>query len=242
MRCIFPMTKEWLIGIEKLVFRYREAVSCWVFAHSRGLATGFVLHFTKRAFLGVLTCVFALGGAIVGAVTGAIKGQTTETGFCRGAGIGALAGAITAVQLLESMVNGESLSKVALLLSLMNGRAFIEWVIPAVLKAYQWQVSTTETSYGVVSDIYDIAGLKGLSPTSIKKLSQYKFHYGKIIKPHDKISCAICLQDFNNGDSARKLPSCSHFFHLDCIDAWLIRHGSCPMCRTEVCKVTNQPL
>lgn len=49
---------------------------------------------------------------MVGTVVGAMKGQTTETGFLRGAGIGAVAGAITAVQLLESLVDGESLSKV----------------------------------------------------------------------------------------------------------------------------------
>lgn len=52
------------------------------------------------------------GGAVVGTITGAIKGQTTETGFCRGAAIGVVTGAITAVHLLESTVNGESLSKV----------------------------------------------------------------------------------------------------------------------------------
>lgn len=52
------------------------------------------------------------GGAMVGIVVGAVKGQTTETGFLHGAGIGAVAGAITAVQLLESAADGESLSKV----------------------------------------------------------------------------------------------------------------------------------
>ena len=53
-----------------------------------------------------------LVGAIVGTVVGAMKGQTTESGFFRGAEIGAVAGAITAVQLMESLANGESLSKV----------------------------------------------------------------------------------------------------------------------------------
>lgn len=57
-------------------------------------------------------CVCGAGGAIVGTVAGALKGQTTETGFLRGAGIGAVSGAITAIQLVESMADGESLSKV----------------------------------------------------------------------------------------------------------------------------------
>lgn len=48
----------------------------------------------------------------MGTISGAIKGQTTETGFLRGSGIGAVAGAITAVQLLESRAHGEPFSKV----------------------------------------------------------------------------------------------------------------------------------
>ena len=48
----------------------------------------------------------------MGSIVGAMKGQTTETGFLRGSGVGAVAGAITAVQLLESITNGEPLSKV----------------------------------------------------------------------------------------------------------------------------------
>lgn len=48
----------------------------------------------------------------MGTVIGAMKGQTTEIGFLRGSGIGAVAGAITAVQLLESVSDGEPLSKV----------------------------------------------------------------------------------------------------------------------------------
>lgn len=52
------------------------------------------------------------GGATVGIITGAIKGQTTETGLLRGAAVGAVTGAITTVQLVELIVNGEPFSKV----------------------------------------------------------------------------------------------------------------------------------
>lgn len=57
------------------------------------------------------------GGAVVGTIVGAMKGQTTETGFVRGSGIGAVAGAITAVQLLDSISDhDEPLSKVIFLI------------------------------------------------------------------------------------------------------------------------------
>ena len=55
-----------------------------------------------------------VGGAVVGIFIGAIKGQTTETGFLNGAGIGAVTGAIAAIQLLEppAATDCEPLSKV----------------------------------------------------------------------------------------------------------------------------------
>lgn len=35
----------------------------------------------------------------------------------------------------------------ALLSSLVNGKVFMEWVSPAVLKAYQWQVSNHKMKF-----------------------------------------------------------------------------------------------
>lgn len=49
-------------------------------------------------------------------MSGAMKGQTTETGLSRGAAIGAVAGAVVAMEVLESCLQGEMLSKVSVLL------------------------------------------------------------------------------------------------------------------------------
>ena len=47
-------------------------------------------------------------------------------------------------------------------------------------------------------------------------------------------SCAICVDDFKDGDMMRVLP-CSHHFHLECIDEWLINHSDlCPLCKNQV--------
>ncbi|XP_019055211.1 PREDICTED: NEP1-interacting protein 1-like [Nelumbo nucifera] len=197
---------------------------------------GVLLGVMSKAFFAALACIFALGGALVGTITGAVKGQTTETGFFRGAGIGAISGAVLAVELLEScLVDGaDLLSKVALFGSLLDGKVFREWVSPAMLKAYQWQVSTLETNYLEISDIYDIDSTRGMPPNLVNKLPKFTFTTTKMIHPWDERSCTICLQDFKEGDHARKLPNCRHFFHLLCIDGWLVRHGSCPICRTDV--------
>jgi uracil phosphoribosyltransferase len=47
-------------------------------------------------------------------------------------------------------------------------------------------------------------------------------------------SCAICVEDFHEGDLLRVLP-CTHHFHLECIDEWLINHSDlCPLCKNQV--------
>jgi len=44
-------------------------------------------------------------------------------------------------------------------------------------------------------------------------------------------TCSICLENFRPGESLKKLHQCDHFFHSACIDGWLGRRNSCPLCR-----------
>ena len=45
--------------------------------------------------------------------------------------------------------------------------------------------------------------------------------------------CAICLQPMQEGERVRVLPSCSHSFHIHCIDKWLDIRSNCPLCKKE---------
>lgn len=46
--------------------------------------------------------------------------------------------------------------------------------------------------------------------------------------------CPVCLDDFEEDQAVRVLP-CSHSFHIDCIDPWLLNvAGSCPLCRIDL--------
>ncbi|KAK8953394.1 RING-H2 finger protein ATL13 [Platanthera guangdongensis] len=60
------------------------------------------------------------------------------------------------------------------------------------------------------------------------------FIYKAIIGLKDPFDCAVCLCEFDPEDKLRLLPKCSHAFHIDCIDAWLLSHSTCPLCRRSL--------
>ena len=45
--------------------------------------------------------------------------------------------------------------------------------------------------------------------------------------------CAICMMDYCVGEPIRLLP-CMHYYHLHCIDDWLMRSLTCPTCMERV--------
>ncbi|GMH13792.1 hypothetical protein Nepgr_015633 [Nepenthes gracilis] len=60
------------------------------------------------------------------------------------------------------------------------------------------------------------------------------FLYKAIIGLKDPFDCAVCLCEFGAEDKLRLLPKCSHAFHMECIDTWLLSHSTCPLCRASL--------
>lgn len=60
------------------------------------------------------------------------------------------------------------------------------------------------------------------------------FHYKAIIGLKNPFDCAVCLCEFEPEDRLRLLPKCSHAFHMECIDTWLLSHSTCPLCRASL--------
>lgn len=45
--------------------------------------------------------------------------------------------------------------------------------------------------------------------------------------------CAICLNEFVDGDELRQMY-CDHYFHRNCVDRWLSRNPFCPKCKRAI--------
>ncbi|KAJ9166944.1 hypothetical protein P3X46_021633 [Hevea brasiliensis] len=46
------------------------------------------------------------------------------------------------------------------------------------------------------------------------------------------LECSICLDQLSIGSEGRRLP-CSHLYHGNCIEEWLKKSKTCPLCRAS---------
>ncbi|KAL2518259.1 RING-H2 finger protein ATL51 [Abeliophyllum distichum] len=72
----------------------------------------------------------------------------------------------------------------------------------------------------------------GLDEAVIKSITMFKYEKGGGLI--DGTDCSVCLSEFEENESLRLLPKCSHAFHVQCIDTWLKSHSNCPICRANI--------
>ncbi|XP_021900103.1 E3 ubiquitin-protein ligase ATL42 [Carica papaya] len=72
----------------------------------------------------------------------------------------------------------------------------------------------------------------GVDKTVIESLPFFRFSSLKGSK--QGLECSVCLSKFEDVEILRLLPKCKHAFHINCIDQWLEKHSSCPLCRHKV--------
>ncbi|KAF9597837.1 hypothetical protein IFM89_021922 [Coptis chinensis] len=67
------------------------------------------------------------------------------------------------------------------------------------------------------------------APSSVEALKSKKFDK----KDSRREPCAVCLDEYLIGVDVTVMP-CSHMYHKHCIEPWLKKTNTCPLCRLEM--------
>ncbi|KAK7256719.1 hypothetical protein RIF29_30177 [Crotalaria pallida] len=69
-----------------------------------------------------------------------------------------------------------------------------------------------------------------LEPVLLDAIPTLKFNQDAFSSIEDT-QCVICLADYKEREVLRIMPKCGHTYHLSCIDIWLRKQATCPVCR-----------
>eukprot|EP00250_Pteridium_aquilinum_P008536 c18023_g2_i1 orf=173-1360(-) len=58
------------------------------------------------------------------------------------------------------------------------------------------------------------------------------------VLPAEDAECCICISSYEDSVELRELP-CGHHFHCTCVDRWLRMNSTCPLCKYNVSKNSN---
>ena len=75
----------------------------------------------------------------------------------------------------------------------------------------------------------------GMLKKELKQLSEQKYYKGMIQSDDDEDPiCVVCQLEFEEGEDVRQLPcEGKHVFHKECVDVWLRKNDTCPLCKTH---------
>ncbi|CAO2150471.1 unnamed protein product [Urochloa humidicola] len=56
-------------------------------------------------------------------------------------------------------------------------------------------------------------------------------------------TCSVCLGELaEDGEALKMLMPCKHYFHAACVDQWLRKRATCPICRAPTAKPKKNPV
>ncbi|KAB2057713.1 hypothetical protein ES319_A11G185600v1 [Gossypium barbadense] len=76
--------------------------------------------------------------------------------------------------------------------------------------------------------------VKSVDSKTVEALPCVAFGSARLSQCHAGETCAICLEDYKDGEILKILP-CQHDFHSSCVESWLTKWGTfCPVCKHDM--------
>ncbi|CDW85286.1 ring finger protein [Stylonychia lemnae] len=85
-------------------------------------------------------------------------------------------------------------------------------------------------------EVFDQQQIEVIVETYMQMLDYQQ--YNKVEAKYN--DCAICLKDFEQGESLSQIPNCEHIFHESCLRKWFRQLQICPMCRGNIIKMPGE--
>lgn len=92
-----------------------------------------------------------------------------------------------------------------------------------------------DADYEALLGLDDAVGQRGLDARAIARLPTLTLPSGcgPHTAPDGETRCPICVEDYKAKDVLRRTP-CLHSYHRACLDEWLARKPTCPVCISKV--------
>jgi hypothetical protein len=121
-----------------------------------------------------------------------------------------------------------------------NSLIFIEEIIENIrnLTNITNIINNENNLNNIIFDI-EITHLNNINQEAFKTCKEINQKICKAIKIKSnddllKTSCLICMEDYKENEYKRIIPNCNHVYHKKCIDKWLKKTATCPVCRTKL--------
>ena len=137
----------------------------------------------------------------------------------------------------ESEYNDEDLNAIRLLMAEENPETQLQMQMQQAEE--EELMDSDELSYDALLNLGErIGDVKSerwamRAENEIAKLQTFKFkpHMCAGKDPNDsKSKCLVCQFAYEKNEDIRVLP-CGHYFHMECVDQWLMNKDFCPYCR-----------
>ena len=67
---------------------------------------------------------------------------------------------------------------------------------------------------------------------SIRVIKVNKYDNIQLREDSSYDTCAICIETYSPEENVSTLQPCGHMYHEECIDNWMKKSVSCPLCNT----------